>query len=286
MRESAGNQSPYDALMPPAMAEAAETIGVRKAGIDIARLFTLAFLGGSFIALGAVFSTTVGAGGSALPFGLVRLMMGVAFSLGLILIVVGGAELFTGNMLLVMAWASRRVSTALLMRNWSVVYAGNFCGAVATAWLVQLSGYSMFGAGTTGALALGIAEAKLSHGFVQAIALGALCNVLVCLAVWLTISARSTADRVLVIVPPITAFVTCGFEHSVANMYFVPAALFLKNSSPPEFWTQIGHSVSDFDGITWQHFLLANLLPVTIGNVVGGAVMVAAVYWLVYRFKH
>jgi formate transporter FocA len=275
--------SHIDALLPSEMATKAEGIGVKKAGTDAASTFVLSLLAGAFIALGAVFSTTVVAGtAGTLPYGVVRLLAGLVFTLGLILVVVGGAELFTGNNLIVMAWASRKVSTALLLRNWLIVYLGNFVGSVGTAILVYLGGQYAFGNGAIGAAALTTANAKVGLGFGQAFVLGILCNGLVCLAVWLTYSARSTADKILAIIPPIAAFVAAGFEHSVANMYFIPVALFIKSGAPESFWSGIGKAAGDFPDITWGHFLVGNLLPVTLGNIVGGAVLVGAVYWFVY----
>ena len=261
----------FDALPPPAMARKAEDVGVAKATMATASLFALAVLAGAFIALGALFATTAMAGGGELPYGVQRLLGGVTFSLGLILVVVAGAELFTGNNLVVMAWASGRVATRRLLAGWAVVYAGNFVGAVGTAALVYVSRQQEFGGGAVGEQALAIGEAKLGLGFVQAVALGALCNALVCLAVWLTYSARTTTDRILAVVPPIAAFVAAGFEHSVANMYFIPFALLVERDA-----------AFSADGLGWGAFLLDNLLPVTIGNVFGGAVMVGAVYWFVY----
>ncbi len=201
-----------------------------------------------------------------------RLLGGLAFSLGLILVVLAGAELFTGNNLIVMAWASRRVTTARLLRNWVLVYCGNFAGALATVGLVYATRQYTFGNGAVGAQALAIADAKVGLGFGQAIALGILCNALVCIAVWLCYSARSTADRILAIVPPIAAFVAAGFEHSVANMYFVPVGILVQGESA---------SAASAD-LTWGAFFVDNLLPVTIGNVIGGALLVGAVYWFVY----
>jgi formate transporter len=274
-----------DALLPPQMAEKAEQIGVKKAGMELGQLAALAFLAGAFIALGAMFSTTVAAGSAALPYGLVRLMTGLAFSLGLILVIVGGAELFTGNNLIIMAWANRRVSTAQVLRNWLVVYLGNFAGALATAVLMFFSGQYRFAQGAVGAAALNTAAGKTSLEFTQAILLGAMCNVLVCLAVWLTFSARTTSDRVLAIVPPITAFVACGFEHSIANMYFIPLGLLIKGAAPPAFWSQVDLPASALADLTWAGFFVNNLLPVTIGNLLGGAAMVGAVYWFIYLRK-
>jgi formate transporter len=272
-----------DALLPAEMAARAEQAGVKKAAMDAVGMFVLAVLAGAFIGLGALFATTVTSGaGDSLPYGVTRLLAGVVFSLGLILVIVGGAELFTGNTLIAMAWADGQVGTRALLRNWAIVYAGNFVGAVATAVLVFVGGQYTFGGGAVGATALATANAKVELGFVQAIALGVLCNALVCLAVWLTLSARTTADKILAIVPPISAFVAAGFEHSVANMYFIPIGLLIKAAAPVSFWAAIGKTPSDYPALTVQAFLLDNLLPVTIGNVIGGALLVGAVYWFIY----
>lgn len=267
-----------DALPPPAIARKAEDVGVAKAGLGAADTFALGVLAGAFIALGAIFATTVTAGGGDLPYGVSRLLGGLAFTLGLILVVVAGAELFTGNNLIVMAWASGKVSTLRLLRNWALVYAGNFAGALATAGLLFVAKQYTFGKGAVGEQTLTTATAKTGLGFVQAVALAALCNALVCLAVWLTYGARTTADKILAIVPPIAAFVAAGFEHSVANMFFVPMGLLVKSDSA----FAAAHAVPGMEHLTWERFFLANLVPVTIGNVVGGALMVGAVYWFVY----
>lgn len=271
-----------DALLPPEMAERAEAAGVQKARRDGVTLFVLAVLAGAFIGLGAMFMTTVMAGGADdLPFGVVRLIAGVVFSLGLILVVVGGAELFTGDNLMVMAWAGRRIGTLALLRAWAIVYAGNLAGSVGTAALVFLSGQYMSGDGGVGIAALAIARSKVLLPFDAALFLGIICNVLVCLAVWMCFSARSVVDKVVVIVPPIAAFVAAGFEHSVANMYFIPLGSLILNAAPPEFWSTTGASPSDFAGID-PVGLVANLVPVTIGNVIGGGGFVGLVYWFVY----
>jgi formate transporter len=271
----------FDSLIPAEMAARAEEVGVRKAQMDAFRMFALAVLAGAFIALGAVFATTVSAGAGSAPFGLVRLAAGIAFSLGLILVIVGGAELFTGNNLIVMAWASGRVSTRLVLRNWAIVYAGNLVGAVATAVVTFVGGQYAFGAGSVGLTALAIGQGKAGLEFVPAVALAMLCNALVCLAVWLTFSARTTTDRILAIVPPIAAFVAAGFEHSVANMYFIPQALLIRAFAPASFWASTGASPDGYPDLTIGG-LLANLVPVTIGNIIGGAVLVGIVYWFVY----
>ena len=269
-----------DALLPPEMAERAEEIGVRKAALDLPRLVTLAVLAGAFVALGGVFATTALAGAGTAPWGPVRVLAGAVFSLGLILVVVGGAELFTGNNLIVMAWAGGRVTTIALLRNWTVVFVGNFVGAVATALAVCLAGTHRGGDGAFGVAAFAIAQAKLQPDFFQAVILGILCNALVCLAIWLTYSARTTADRILAVAPPISAFVAAGFEHSIANMYFVPYAI-LVGAFDPDFVATRGIG-AEAPALTWVAFLGRNLLPVTIGNVIGGSVLVGAVYWFVY----
>jgi formate/nitrite transporter len=173
------------------------------------------------------------------------------------------------------------VTSAALLRNWLIVYLGNFVGSIGTVILMFLTKQYTFGANSVGITALRIGVAKVDLTFPQAIVLGILCNALVCLAVWLTYSARSTIDKILAIVFPITAFVAAGFEHSVANMYFVPYALFI-NDFDPNFVAAVGDKVQNLDLLTWQSFLVKNLIPVTIGNIIGGAVLVAAVCWAIF----
>jgi len=283
-----------DSLLPAEMATRAEYLGVRKAEMPAFTMLMLAILAGAFISLGAIFATTVAAGGmsvtagagavafsTGLPYGVTRLLTGLAFCLGLILVVVGGAELFTGNNLIVMAWASGKVTGRALLRNWLIVYVGNFVGSLATAALMFFSRQYTFGSDAVGLAALRIAVGKCDLDFLQAIALGILCNALVCLAVWLTYSARTTLDKIAAIVFPITAFVAAGFEHSVANMYFIPYALLVKDFDP-EYMARVGEKVANLDVLTWNAFFINNLIPVTIGNIIGGAVLVASVYWVVF----
>lgn len=283
-----------DALLPAEMAVRAEKVGVSKAGMGLFTLFALGVLAGIFIALGAIFATTVTAPtmvkdpttglavATWLPFGINKLVGGLSFCLGLILVVVAGAELFTGNNLIIMAWANRRISTASLLRNWGIVYVGNLIGAILTVVVVLLSGQYTFGNGAVGLNALNIAQAKVGYGFIQAIFLGSLCNMLVCLAVWLVFSARTTTDKILSIIFPITAFVAAGFEHSIANMYFIPMGLAIKQFAGEAFWTSIGSSAVDYPTLTWSSFIFRNLLPVTIGNIIGGAIGVGVVYYVIY----
>jgi formate transporter len=272
-----------DAFLPAEMAERAEQVGVKKAAMPLGTLFLLAVLAGAFISLGAIFSTfaTTAAAG-VLPFGIAKVIAGLAFCLGLILVVVAGAELFTGNNLIVMAAASGKITLAQLIKNWTIVYIGNFVGAGATAAIMLLTRHYMQGQGAVGQNVLAIATAKCQYTFWQAFSLGILCNALVCLAVWLCYSARSTTDKILSIIFPITAFVAAGFEHSVANMYFIPIGLFVKSMAPDVFWQMIGSTPASYAALSWNNFLVANLLPVTLGNIFGGSVMVGLVYWFVY----
>lgn len=270
-----------DALVPKEMAHKAEATGVAKAKLGPLRMFALAVLAGAFIALGAIFATTVTTG-STLSFGLTKLLGGLVFCLGLVLVIGAGAELFTGNNLIVMAWADGKVTTRQLLRNWVIVYLGNFVGSMGTAVIMLFSKQYSFANGALGQNALNIANGKVNLEFVQALVLGILCNALVCLAVWLCMGARSATDKILSIIFPITAFVAAGFEHSVANMYFIPMGLLIKTGAPAEFWTQIGTTAAAYENLTWGNFLLRNLLPVTLGNIIGGAILVGLAYWFIY----
>ena len=274
----------FDALLPAAMARKAEGVGAAKATMPALRLFVLAVLGGAFIALGAGFATvaTTDAAGS-IGTGPTRVLGGLVFSLGLVLVVVAGAELFTGNNLLIMAVVAGKLSTTAMLRNWAIVYVGNFIGAAGTASLVYATGQYKGAEGAIGRQALDTAMAKATLDPVEAVARGVLANVLVCLAVWLCLSARSVTDKVLAILLPISAFVAAGFEHSVANMYFLPIGLLVKVGAPDTFWTAAGTSASAYEDLTWSSALIDNLLPVTIGNILGGAVLVGLVYAFVYR---
>jgi formate/nitrite transporter len=281
MTESSPNAGGIEALLPPEMALSCEAAGVAKAGRDAATLLVLGVLAGAFIAFGAIFMTVVLTGAGDLPWGVGRLLAGVVFSLGLILVIVGGAELFTGDSLMIVAWASRRISIAALLRAWLLVYAGNIIGALGTAALVFLAGQYGFGGGAVGKTALAIASAKAALPTVQLFFLAVLCNVLVCLAVWMSFGARSVSGKVLVIVPPIAAFVAAGFEHSIANLYFLPYGLAIKAWAGPEFWAAVGETAAAYPSLTGSG-ALHNIAVSTAGNLVGGSLMVGAVYWFVY----
>ncbi len=254
----------FDAYAPPQIARRVEETGVAKIAQPFRQTFMLGILAGAFIAFGAMFYTLV-LTGSTLGFGPSKFVGGIAFSLGLILVVVGGAELFTGNNLIVMAWADRKIRLKQLLWNWAVVYVGNLTGALGTAILIVFSGIFDLSDGAVGETAIGIAASKLELTLVEAFVRGILCNVLVCLAVWLCFAARSVTGKIFAILLPISAFVGLGFEHSVANMYVIPVAMMA-------------------GGIDWQiSGFLGNLVIVTAGNIVGGGGFVALVYWVIYH---
>jgi formate/nitrite transporter len=252
-----------DAYAPEQIFLRVETLGVTKARAPALSTITLGVLAGAFIAFGAMFYTVVMAGADA-AHGPTRLLGGLAFSLGLVLVVVAGAELFTGNNLIVLAWADRRIRTAELLRNWVLVYGANFVGALGAALLVHWSEVLDNYGGAPGRTAIAIAQSKIELGFATAFFRGILCNALVCLAVWLCLAARDVTGKIAAIVLPISAFVALGFEHSVANMYLIPVAMLAGAQITPLAFA-------------------ANLVPVTLGNIVGGSLCVAAVYWLAYH---
>ena len=268
-----------DALPPPEMAEQMEDVGVKKAHLGFWSLFALAVLAGAFIGLGAEFSTLV-VTDSGLGLGVNRLLGGLVFSLGLVLVVIAGAELFTGNNLIVMAWVSGKLALGQVMRNWIIVYFGNLVGSLLTVVLVYLTRQWTFANYHVGVTALNIANAKVNLSFAEGLARGILCNALVCLAVWLCLSGRSVTEKILAIVFPIAAFVASGFEHSIANMYFIPMGLLLKGE--PQVIAAAGKVAGDLVNLDLQGFL-GNLISVTTGNIFGGGFMVAVVYWFIYR---
>ncbi len=261
--ESKTLPEPLDVVPPARIAHLVEEVGVKKVHLSIVQTFTLAVLAGAFIAFGGM-AYTLTVTGSELGFGPTRLLGGLAFSLGLVLVIIGGAELFTGNNLIAMAWADGRVSSQELARNWGIVYAGNLAGSLGTAMLVHLSGTLSLGDGAVASTAISIAQGKVALPFIEAFFRGILCNTLVCLAVWMCFAAHTVSGKVLAIVFPVTAFVALGFEHSVANMYLIPIGALQPGSTV----TLVG--------------FLANIIPVTLGNIVGGSALVALVYWLVY----
>ena len=275
-------QYDIDAYVPAQMAVRVEKAGIAKGNMDIFSTFTLAVMAGIFIALGAAFFTFA-IHDSTLSVGLTKLIGGFVFSLGLILVIITGAELFTGNNLIVMAFVSRKITSGQLLRNWGIVFIGTVVGSLIVGFLVFLTGQWIAGGATVGVTALMIANAKVNLTFWQAISKGILCNILVCLAVYLCFSGRSVTDKIMAILFPITAFVALGFEHSVANMYFIPAGLLLKQSPEVLAATQeILGEIPDLSNLTMYGFLVNNLLPVTIGNIIGGTIFVGMAHWFLF----
>ncbi len=274
--------SQFDSLLPPQMAERAADTGVSKATKAAYKSFLLAISAGIHIGIAFVFYTVVTTGANDIPYGITKLLGGIAFSLGLILVVITGGELFTSTVLTLVAKASGKISWKQLMKNWTVVYLGNLCGSVLLVIIMLSTRQYMEDGGQLGLNAMAISQHKLHHTFIQAFSLGLMCNILVCLAVWMTFSARSLTDKVMVLVLPVAMFVSSGFEHCIANMFQVPMAIGIKNFAPESFWQMTGANIADYADLTMINFIVNNLVPVTLGNVVGGGVFVGMWYWLIY----
>jgi len=274
----------FDDYLPADMAKRVNTACVSKAKLCFLSLSMLSILAGAFIALGAEFYTLV-VFDSSLSLGLTRTLGGLAFSLGLILVVIAGAELFTGNNLLMMGFASRTVTYKQLLKNWGITYIGNFIGSLSIVFLMFLTNLWKMKDFMLGAKMVLIAADKVNLTFLEAFSRGILCNALVCLAVWLCFSARSVVSKIAAIIFPITAFVASGFEHSIANMYFIPMGILLRNNDGViRQMAQMSPATSlERLGVMG---LFGNLLPVTLGNIIGGAVMVGLVYWLIIVLPH
>jgi formate/nitrite transporter len=267
-----------DAHSPQGIAQKVEAAGVGKGKLNTLSTVLLGILAGVFIGLGAMLYTVVTTN-TGLGFGLTKLLGGLVFCLGLILTVVAGAELFTGNSLIVMSWISGRTKFSRLLRNWGLVYFANLVGSLSLVGLMYMTSQWAFSNNGVGANALLIANSKVNLGFGEALVRGILCNVLVCLAIWLCFSARTVVDKIMAIVFPITAFVAAGFEHSIANMYFIPMGIMLTGQSAVV--ETAGATAGTLSNLTWTGFV-GNLIPVTIGNIIGGGILIAAVYWLAY----
>lgn len=267
----------YEHRTPQAVAKAVEAVGVKKAGASLAGTTVLGILAGVYIGFGAAMATLVAHDAAGkVGVGIAQLLVGGVFSLGLVLVVVAGAELFTGNNLMIAGVLQRDFGASRMLGRWALVYLANFAGSALLAYIVYESGVWKMAGGAVGAKALAIAAAKVSLPFGEAFFRGVACNWLVCLAVWMAVSAKEIAGKVMVIFFPIMAFVALGFEHCVANMYFVPMGLLLKGEP------LAASSGLDLSGLGMGAFLLRNLLPVTLGNIAGGAVFVGSTYWWVY----
>ncbi len=272
----------YGAVPPAEIAKLAEQTAVGKAKKHPEVTFVLAILAGVFVAIAGMFYSVVTAGAAGMPYGMTKLVGGIAFSTGLMLVVLCGAELFTSNTLLLMGKATGRLNFGQIAKNWTLVYFGNMAGSFLFAALIVLGGVWESGHGLVGLSSMYIAKAKLGHTVSQALVLGILCNLLVCLTYWMTLSARTAAGKMFACILPVAAFVAAGFEHSVANMYLLPMGYAVKALAGPEFWHAIGYTADDFAAINLHNILFMNLIPVTVGNIIGGGVMVGLSNWFVH----
>ncbi|OUR88931.1 formate transporter FocA [Methylophaga sp. 42_8_T64] len=269
-----------DAFTPAQVADKVKTLGISKAETPFLPLIVLSLMAGAFISLGAMYYTVVMTNPSE-AYGAAKMLGGFAFSLGFILVVIAGAELFTGNNLIVMAWARKRVTTLQIARNWILVYLANGIGALITVYLVFASGFLDNGHHEVGVTALKIGLAKASLAPTEAFVRGIFCNALVCLASWMVYASRSVTDKVLAVIFPISAFVAMGFEHCIANMFMIPLAMVA--SLDPEIVALSGLSAEALEPLSMSG-LLHNIIPVTVGNILGGTVMVGMAYYMVYLY--
>ena len=281
-RVSVKADNPFDLILPAEMAKVAEEAGVYKATKHPLKTFYLAITAGVFISIAFVFYITATTGTAAMPYGIAKLIGGICFSLGLILCIICGADLFTSTVLIVVAKASGRITWGQLARNWINVYFGNLVGALLFVLLMWLSGEYMVANGGWGLNVLQTADHKVHHTFIEAVALGILANLMVCMAVWMSYSGRSLMDKAMIMVLPVAMFVASGFEHSIANMFMIPMGIVIRNFASPEFWTAVGSSPESFSHLTITNFIIDNLIPVTIGNIIGGGLLVGLTYWVIY----
>lgn len=274
--------NPFNALLPAAMAKVAEDAGVYKATKHPLTTFFLAITAGVFISIAFVFYITATTGTGAMPYGFAKLIGGICFSLGLMLVVVCGADLFTSTVLIVVAKASGRITWMQLGRNWLTVYIGNLLGALFFVALIWFAGEHMVANGAWGLNVLQTADHKMHHTFIEAVSLGTLANLMVCLAVWMSYSGRSLCDKMFAMILPVGMFVASGFEHSIANMFLIPMAIVIRDFASPEFWQMAGASAAQFPSLGVGDFIINNLIPVTIGNIIGGGLLVGLTYWVIY----
>ncbi|WP_054953144.1 formate transporter FocA [Flaviflexus massiliensis] len=271
-------------LSPAEMAKAAEDAAFGKATSNQLKSFLLALTAGGYIALGFVFFVTSQVGADGMSWGASKVLGGLVFSTGLTLVVLTGAELFTSSTLTLTARASGRITTWQLIKNWIIVYLGNFLGAMTIVALIYFARTWEQAAGGWGTVVLDVSLKKVNHDFLTAFALGVLCNLMVCLAIWAAYGGRNTVDKVAAVTLPIALFVATGFEHSVANMFIIPLGILIASFAGEGFWQASGLDPSAYGDLTWGNFFADNLLPVTLGNIVGGGVMIGILYWTIFHF--
>ncbi|AAP95870.1 formate transporter FocA [[Haemophilus] ducreyi] len=271
---------------PAEMAKIAEEGAVYKATKHQLYSFISAILAGGFIGLAFVFYTTTQTGATNVPWGLAKLVGGAVFSLGVIMCVVFGAELFTSSTLTAVAKATQRITWCQMCKNWCIVYTGNFIGGLSIVVLIWLSGQIMAANGQWGLTILNTAQHKIHHSWIEAFTLGILCNIMVCLAVWMANAGKSLTDKAFIMILPIALFVASGFEHCVANMFMIPMGILIAHFAGPEFWIMIGIDASQYADLDLSHFIINNLIPVTLGNIIGGVFFISLVQWFLYIRKH
>ena len=270
-------------VSPAEMSQIGEDVGVYKASKRQILSFFSAIPAGAFIALAFVFYTTTQTGNVGASWGLTKLVGGIVFSLGVIMVVICGSELFTSSTMTTVARASGRISTFQMLRNWVVVYCGNFVGAIFIVLVIWFSGQTMAANGQWGLTILNTAQHKIHHMWFEAFCLGILCNIMVCIAIWMTYAGKTLTDKAFIMILPIALFVASGFEHSVANMFMIPMGIVTAHFSSPEFWQAINIDPQQFAYLDLYHFVVKNLIPVTLGNIVGGGCCIALTLWSINR---
>ena len=278
------NDKLVDSFSPAQMTQIAEELGNYKVNKHPSSTILSAILAGVFISIAFVFYITATTGTATVAFGLAKLVGGICFSLGLMLVVCCGTDLFTSTILTILPKMTHRISWVKMFRNWIFVYIGNFIGAILFVAIIWFSGQYMVANGLWGLNVLQTADHKLHHTFIEAVFLGLLANLMVCLAAWMSYAGRSLLDKMLIMVLPVAMFVASGFEHSIANMFMIPMGIVINNFASPEFWTAVGVSPDAFKALTVEHFVVNNLIPVTIGNILGG-LLIAIPNWALHLRK-
>ncbi|OCA54382.1 formate transporter FocA [Photorhabdus namnaonensis] len=274
--------TPFNLLPPAVMTQIANDIGIYKTTKSVAITYLSAITAGVFISIAFVFYITATTGTVSVPYGLAKLVGGICFSLGLMLVVVCGADLFTSTVLTIIAKATRRITWYQMIKNWINVYLGNLIGALFFVAIIWFAGQYRIADGLWGLNVLQTANYKMHHSFIESLFLGILANLMVCLAVWMSYAGRSLMDKIFAMILPVSMFVASGFEHSIANMFLIPLGIIIKYFAPTEFWINVGATPEQFPQLTISHFITDNLIPVTIGNIIGGAVLVGLTYWSIY----
>lgn len=274
-----------ETLAPAEIAEYTVEVGVKKANLKWWKQLLLGILAGVFIALAGNASSVAGYGVASVGTG--KMVSGALFGTGLIMVLLAGAELFTGNCMISMAVLEKKVKVSAMIRNLIIVYIGNMIGGVGYSFLMSLTTQMNMDGGKLGAYAINAAAGKCTIDFLPAFIMGIFCNVLVCIAVWVSYASKDVVGKIVAMFFPIWIFVVSGYEHCVANMYFIPMGIFAsKNSSYADSAMKIyGLTENQINAISWKNFFVTNLIPVTIGNIVGGVVFVVLIYWLVYLKK-